>query len=234
MKILLIPNYQILVIKRGIIMKEKNSVFENLFGINVGDHIEKKNGLSYISWPYAWAEIKKKYPDASYEVELFGENKLPYVYDENTGYMVFTSVTINGLTHKMWLPVMDNSNKAMKSKPYTYGSKFKKNITVEAATMFDINKAIMRCLVKNISMFGLGLYIYAGEDLPEIESEKISDSNVKSLKKVIESFENSDKLLKNILKNYGIKDLQELNAAQYSEILQKINDWESAKNTSPK
>ncbi len=210
-------------------MKEKNSVFENLFNVYVGEHIEKKNGLSYISWPYAWAEIKKKYPDANYEVKLFGENQLPYIYDDNTGYMVFTSVTINNLTHDMWLPVMDNSNKAMKSRPYTYDSKFKKNIVVEAASMFDINKAIMRCLVKNISMFGLGLYIYAGEDLPEIALEKIPDSNIKSLKRIIENFENSDKLLKNILKNYNIKRLEELNPKQYSEILQKISDWKGSK-----
>lgn len=98
---------------------------------------------------------------------MFGENKLPYVYDENTGYMVFTNVTINNLTHTMWLPVMDSANKAMKSERYTYDTKYKKGIPVEAATMFDVNKTIMRCLVKNLAMFGLGLYIYAGEDLPE-------------------------------------------------------------------
>lgn len=210
-------------------MREKGSVFDNLFSVNVGDHIEKKNGLSYISWPYAWAEIKKRYPDASYEVKLFGENQLPYVYDEDTGYMVFTSVTINDLTHEMWLPVMDNANKAMKSKPYTYDSKYKKNTVVEAASMFDINKAIMRCLVKNISMFGLGLYIYAGEDLPEIEFEKISAGDAKNLKKVIKGFENSEKLLKNILYNYRVKDLEELNPKQYTEILQKLSDWSNSK-----
>lgn len=210
-------------------MKGKNSVFENLFNINVGDHIEKKNGLSYISWPYAWAEIKKKYPEAYYEVKLFGENQLPYVYDKDTGYMVFTSVTINGLTHEMWLPVMDNANKAMKSKPYTYDSKYKKNIVVEAASMFDINKAIMRCLVKNISMFGLGLYIYAGEDLPEVESEKISNSDVKNLNKVINGFENSEKLLKNILSSYKVDKLESLNPRQYLEILQKLSNWAGSK-----
>ncbi len=210
-------------------MKGKNSIFENLFNINVGEHIEKKNGLSYISWPYAWAEIKKKYPDASYNVKLFGENQLPYVYDKDTGYMVFTSVTINDLTHEMWLPVMDNANKAMKSKTYTYDSKYRKNNVVEAATMFDINKAIMRCLVKNISMFGLGLYIYAGEDLPEIESEKISVIDAKNLKKVIDGFENAEKLLKNILNNYKVKNLEGLNPKQYAEVLQKLSDWSSSK-----
>lgn len=210
-------------------MKGKNSVFENFFGINVGEHIEKKNNLSYISWPYAWAEVKKRYPDAHYEVKLFGENQLPYVYDENTGYMVFTSVTINELMHEMWLPVMDNANKAMKAKPYFYENKYKKKIVVEAATMFDINKAIMRCLVKNISMFGLGLYIYAGEDLPEMEFEKISSNEANHLKRVIGNFEHADRLLQNILKNYGVESLKNLNTKQYAEILQKLNDWEGTK-----
>ena len=208
-------------------MNKKNSIFETLFSINVGNHIEKKNGLSYLSWPYAWAEVKKRFPDATYSVKLFGENNLPYVYDENTGYMVFTNVTINNLTHDMWLPVMDNFNKSMKSVKYTYSSNYRKNACVEAASMFDINKAIMRCLVKNLAMFGLGLYIYSGEDLPENESEKISNLHVKSLKKLIENFENSDRLLENILKNYSVDKLESISEKQYLEILQKLNEWES-------
>ena len=146
------------------------TVFENLFKVNVNGQVEKKNGLNYLSWVFAWAEVKKRYPEATYEVKQFGENQLPYVYDENTGYMVFTTVTIKGLTHEMWLPVMDGANKAMKNKPYTYDTRYKKGVVVEAATMFDINKTIMRCLAKNLAMFGLGLYIYAGEDLPEAEA----------------------------------------------------------------
>ena len=208
-------------------MNKKNSIFETLFSINVGNHIEKKNGLSYLSWPYAWAEVKKRFPDATYSVKLFGENNLPYVYDENTGYMVFTNVTINNLTHDMWLTVMDNFNKSMKSVKYTYSSNYRKNACVEAASMFDINKAIMRCLVKNLAMFGLGLYIYSGEDLPENESEKISNLHVKSLKKLIENFENSDRLLENILKNYSVDKLENISEKQYLEILQKLNEWES-------
>lgn len=160
--------------------------FKTLYSIDCSEKVEKKsNGsveLSYLSWCYAWAEVKKLYPNANYDILKFGENKLPYVYDEKTGYMVFTRVEIEGVEHEMWLPVMDSANKAMKSEPYTY--KVKKwnadekkygyvEKTVESATMFDINKTIMRCLTKNLAMFGLGLYIYAGEDLPEnIEDEK--------------------------------------------------------------
>lgn len=144
--------------------------FEKLYQINVNDKTETKNGLTYLSWAWAWAEFKKVHPDATYDVKLF-ENGLPYAYDPNTGYMVYTTVTVDGLTHGMWLPVMDGNNKAMKDKPYTFKTKYKE-ITVQAATMFDINKTIMRCLTKNLAMFGLGLYIYAGEDLPDVEEEQ--------------------------------------------------------------
>lgn len=148
-------------------------VFETLNSINVNDKTEvKDNGitkLTYLSWAWAWAEVKKKYPDAQYEIKKF-ENNLPYVFDEKTGYMVFTTVTIGGLTYEMWLPVMDGNNKAMKSEEYDYTTKYGTK-TVEKATMFDINKTIMRCLTKNLGMFGLGLYIYAGEDLPEVEQD---------------------------------------------------------------
>ena len=98
-------------------------MFEELWKINVNDKIEKKkNGnveLSYLSWSYAVAEFTKKCPNFTYEIKKF-ENGLPYVYDENTGYMVFTSITVDNLTKEMWLPVMDGANKAMKKERYTY------------------------------------------------------------------------------------------------------------------
>ena len=152
-------------------------VFKTLNAINVNDHTEKKKSggadLTYLSWPYAWAEVKKLFPDAHYEIEKF--NGLPYVFDPETGYMVYTTVTIDGITHEMWLPVMDGANKAMKNKPYKYVTGFgqyAKEKTCEAASMFDVNKTIMRCLVKNLAMFGLGLYIYAGEDLPDAADDE--------------------------------------------------------------
>lgn len=175
---------------------DEKSVFDTLFAVNVNGHTEKKKSgnteLTYLSWPFAWAEVKKTYPEATYEV-VKQDNGLPYTFDENTGYMVNTRVTIEGVTHEMWLPVMDGANKAMKAEEYTYlvknpNFRYAKKCDdgvyrdsygreqpqyiekhVDAATMFDVNKAIMRCLVKNLAMFGLGLYIYAGEDLPEIE-----------------------------------------------------------------
>jgi len=145
--------------------------FIELNNIDCSTKIEQKNGLSYLSWAWAWGELKKKHPNATYVIKKFGENNLPYVYDEKTGYMVFTEMTIENITHEMWLPVMDGANKAMKQQAYEYKTKYGVK-TCEAADMFDINKTIMRCLVKNIAMFGLGLYIYAGEDLPESEKTK--------------------------------------------------------------
>jgi len=145
--------------------------------LDVSSKVEKKQNLSYLTWSWAWDKVLSNCPNATYEV-VKQENGLPYVYDQNTGYMVFTKVTIEGLTREMWLPVMNNSNQAMKATTYkAYGR------DVSPATMFDVNKTIMRCLVKNLAMFGLGLYIYAGEDLPEElpkEPEKLSEERFNS------------------------------------------------------
>jgi DNA-directed RNA polymerase subunit RPC12/RpoP len=145
--------------------KEIREKFQELYSLNVNEYVEKKQNLSYLSWSYAWAEFKKIYPDATYEVKKDDDGRC-YFGDPQIGYMVYTSVTAGGLTYEMWLPVMDNNNKSMKLNAYTYDTRGGGR-TVEAVTTFDINKAVMRCLVKNLAMFGLGLYIYAGEDLPE-------------------------------------------------------------------
>ena len=143
-------------------MEKNKSVFERLSSINVNEHVEKKSNLTYLSWAWAWTATKTECPDATYKI---GETE----YDEALGFMCHTSVTIEGETLEMWLPVMDGANKSMKKTSYSYSSRYGDK-TVEAATTFDINKTIMRCLVKNLAMFGLGIYIYAGEDLPEGES----------------------------------------------------------------
>lgn len=155
---------------------KQKSVFATLNSINVNEHTEvKDNGqakLTYLSWVWAWQQVKGLFPDANYEVKHWDGR--PFLYDESLGYMVETSVTINNETMVMWLPVMDSKNKAMKNAPYEYATKYGKK-TVEPATMFDINTTIMRCLVKNLAMFGLGLYIYAGEDLPNDEKRQQED-----------------------------------------------------------
>lgn len=157
-------------------MAEKKTVFERLSAINVNEHVEQKDGLTYLSWAWAWSEVKKACPDATYKI-------LPTDYDEVLGFMCHTTVTIEDETLEMWLPVMDGKNKSMKKAPYKYSTKYGDK-TVEAATTFDINKTIMRCLVKNLAMFGLGIYIYAGEDLPESEAMAKSETKPEIAKSV--------------------------------------------------
>ena len=217
------------------------SAFENLMAVNVNGHTEqKKTGnatLTYLSWPFAWAEVKKRFPDASYEIEKF--DGLPYVYDPLTGYMVYTRVTIEGITHEMWLPVMDGANKAMKAEPYKYVTGFgqyQKEKVCEAATMFDVNKTIMRCLVKNLAMFGLGLYIYAGEDLPietkeekearedeqksaEIAAEPIGETRAAAL---LSELTSKNVNVQKLCKMYQVNDLCELTEGQMRDIVVKL------------
>lgn len=144
-------------------MKEQKTTWDILSNIDCSEHTEKKNGLTYLSWAWAWGITKKNFPTANYEITMW-DNK-PYLFDADLGYLIQTTVSIDGEKITMQLPVMDGANKAQKNVEYTYQTKSGEK-TVNAATMFDINTAIMRCLVKNLAMFGLGHYIYAGEDLP--------------------------------------------------------------------
>ncbi len=151
--------------------EKKDTLFDRLQKINVNEHCEKKRGsdgkeLTYLSWCWAWQVFKRECPDATYKIYRDPVTNLPYSSDPVLGYMVGTSITAEGQTYEMWLPVMDSKNKAMKAEAYQYSTKYGAK-SVEQASMFDVNTAIMRCLVKNMAMFGLGLYIYAGEDLPK-------------------------------------------------------------------
>ncbi|MDT2525893.1 DUF1071 domain-containing protein [Enterococcus raffinosus] len=184
--------------------REDNQLFNLLYQIDVKEVTEKRNKLTYLSWAWAWAEVSKRAESIDYSVYKDEATKHPYIFDPKTGYMVFTTITINGVTREMWLPVMDSSNKAMKDEPYTYKVKEYKegkwtgdyiDRTCEAATMFDINKTIMRCLVKNLAMFGLGLYIFTGEDMPEDVSmlEEASDRSkklfLKTMQKIADQYD---------------------------------------------
>lgn len=133
--------------------KNEKSVFEVLNAINVNEHTEKKNGLTYLSWAWAWQEVKKHYPDATYTI-YENANGMNYHTDGRTCW-VKTGVTINGLEHIEYLPVMDFRNAS---------------IPTDKVTSFDVNKAIQRSLTKAVARHGLGLYIYAGEDLPDTKN----------------------------------------------------------------
>lgn len=187
-----------------------DKLFNELYAVNVNDYVEQKNGLTYLSWASAWAEFKKRCPDATYEIVKF--DGAPYFYDENLGYMCYTRVTANGQTHEMWLPVMDGANKAMKAHPYTYTVKSYNKViekTVQPATMFDVNKTIMRCLTKNLAMFGLGLYIYAGEDLPEQVAELMTAEHLAELNDLCGKV-HVDNIAGKVAQRYKAKDLQSM------------------------
>ena len=209
-----------------------SDAFKTLNAINVNENTEKKNGLTYLSWAWAWAELKKVYPDAIYHIMRFDGK--PYLYDENLGYMVMTEMTVDGITHEMWLPVMDGANKAMKDKPYTVQTKYKE-ITVQPATMFDINTAIMRCLTKNIAMFGLGLYIYAGEDLPEEEAEKaqadvkkIEDSVISEAKVqvILNRCHDYNVAVSQVCERFGIKSISDMTELMFMRALKMFDSTE--------
>jgi len=136
-----------------------------LLAMNVNHLTEKKNNLTYLSWAKAWEIIITEYPDATYTIKK-NPNGTPEFGSAKFGYMVYTDVTIEGITREMWLFVMNGANKSLKDEPYQYKDRYGKVKDVEAINMFDINKTVMRCLVKNLAMFGLALYVFSGEDLP--------------------------------------------------------------------
>lgn len=133
----------------------EKSIFATLNAIDCNQHVEKKNGLTYLSWAWAWQIAKQNYPDAQYTIY---ENAQGWNYhtDGRTAW-VKTGVTISGLEHIEYLPVMDSRNRS---------------IPVDAVTSFDVNKAIQRSLTKALARHGLGLYIYAGEDLPDAADDE--------------------------------------------------------------
>ena len=231
--------------------------FEEVYAINVNDKTETKDGLTYLSWAWAWAEFKKLYPDASYDIER-DECGRCYFGDPDIGYMVYTAVLADGIRHTMWLPVLDGAGNAMKREPYTYevknknfkyatrdkqdgkyydkyGNEQTEFITkkVAAMTMFDVNKTIMRCLTKNLAMFGLGLYIYAGEDLPEGEDgnegsrgETNDENKPKPTPKTQDKAKDGERITKaEMVEKYGVKNVEQMIAWLENKMGVRFKDW---------
>ena len=134
---------------------KKKSVFETLNAINVNGRTETKNGLTYLSWAWAWATAKENYPEATYTIYEDADGVF-YHRDHNSAW-VKTGVTIEGIEHIEYLPVMDFRNNS---------------IELVKIKSTDVNKAIQRSLTKALARHGLGLYVYAGEDLPSAEKEQ--------------------------------------------------------------
>jgi len=153
---------------------------ENLLKTNVNDHVEKKNNLSYLSWAWAWAEALKADQKATFKVEMFGDKCF---MDINGTAMVWVTVTIFDKPMTCQLPVMDYKNKAIPN-----------------PDAFAVNTAIMRCMTKALSLHGLGLYIYAGEDLPEKEQLAVKQISEQDLNLALNSVAHAQTLddLKNV------------------------------------
>ena len=206
-----------------------DNYFNDLYAVNVNGHTEKKNGLTYLSWAWAWGEIKKKHPDATYTVY---ENADGWNYhtDGRTCW-VKTGVTVNGIEHIEYLPVMDYKNKS---------------ISTENVTSFDVNKAIQRSLTKACARHGLGLYIYAGEDLPEEEANEKQDAsrNIKNIavKGVISELAKArgksdgeilNALMGQISKPEGTT-IESLENNELTDAMRILNDWRLKINASKK
>ena len=197
-----------------------DNYFNDLYAVNVNGHTEKKNNLTYLSWAWAWGEIKKRHPDATYTVY---ENADGWNYhtDGRTCW-VKTGVTVNGIEHIEYLPVMDYKNKS---------------ISTENVTSFDVNKAIQRSLTKACARHGLVLYIYAGEDLPEEEAAEKQDAS-RNAKNIA-----ANNIISGLAKARGKSDAEILNALmrqiskpegttieslEYDDLMDAIkilNDW---------
>ena len=176
---------------------KKKNYFEMLNSINVSDKTEQKNGLTYLSWAWAWGEVKKLYPDANYKI-YETETGCIYWTDGKTTW-VKTGVTINNIEHIEYLPVMDYKNKS---------------ILIENITSFDVNKAIQRSLTKAVARHGLGLYIYAGEDFPEDNKKELE-----ALKEKIKSYPNALEIMQKVGKK--LSECSEDELKKIIEILEK-------------
>jgi hypothetical protein len=144
------------------------STFNELMKVNVNDKTDKKGKFTYLSWAFAWGELKKVAPDAKVTVYHDETNNKPYFGLGDSGVLVKVGVEVDGTEHVSYLPCMDFKNKA---------------IPESEVDAMDINKAIQRATVKAIGLHGLGLYIYAGEDLPEDSEDKPAAK--KATKKVV-------------------------------------------------
>ena len=199
------------------------SSFETLNAINVNGHTEKKGNLTYLSWAWAWAEVKKNFPDAIYTIY---ENASGWNYhtDGRTCW-VKTGVTIDGIEHVEYLPVMDMRNKS---------------IPAEQVTSFDVNKAIQRSLTKACARHGLGLYIYAGEDLPEEEAKAEKEEIAANAAKAYEAQLNicyayindlglEPERVSRILDAYCVNSFEEMTGDQLADCIRRLEKTKGVK-----
>jgi len=178
---------------------KKLSVFDTLNEIDVGKWIEKKGNLSYLSWANAYAEVKKHYPLMQYKTY---ENDLQFNYftDGHTGW-VKVSTTIEELEHIEYLPIMDYKNKS---------------IPKDQITSMNVNTAIQRALTKSLARHGLGLYIYAGEDLPQVVSQAQAEQ-------IEELMSETKTELPEFLAYFRVQEIKELSSANAISAIAMLN-----------
>lgn len=185
-----------------------SNYFTELAKINVSDHVEKKGKFSYLSWTFAVNELRKRHPDALWEVERFDGK--PFMQTE-LGYFVEVSVTVNGIKLSQIHPVLDNRNKPL-----------------EKPSPFDINTSIQRCLVKAIALHGLGLYIYSGEDLPT-ERDPITSEQVGTIKnKALEFAKLRNGTEQDVYRGLnlnGLNGVKELDKDAANVVIDKLEAW---------
>ena len=208
--------------------------FARLSAINVNEHVEKKGGFAYLSWPFAVAQLRLIDPTATWEVRRF--DGLPYLLTD-AGVFVEVAVTVQGVNLSQIHPVLDSRNRP-----------------ILAPTAFDINTSIQRCLVKAIALHGLGLYIYAGEDLPQIGTEPaandaavepvppeptpaplpkptvvagkvITPTQQKTIRKLAEEVGVE---LARVLEYFGVQDLAQIAAADYLRVVRSLEKRRAA------
>ena len=171
-------------------------IWQKLSAIDCSAHVEKKNSMNYLSWAWAWATLMEHYPEAQYSFDA------PQVFPDQT-QMVFCTVNIGECSRRMWLPVMDHRNKA-----------------IQNPDAFATNTAMMRCLVKCLALYGLGHYIYAGEDLPQAELERlyspITEDQSKELNALIASLD-GDIDMPAFLKFFGISVISNLKQSDFQK-----------------
>jgi hypothetical protein len=185
-------------------LNTSKEVFEKLNRVDIKPFVKQKNGLSYISWAVAWRMIIELFPDATYEFVNY--DGVPFKMTPY-GAFVSTTMTIGGVTRPMTLPVLDGANKSLKDKAYEYTTKHGSKSVAEI-TAFDINKAQMRCLVKNASVFGLGIDLYIGYDLPDDLHLEDRIDNVQEIKKLLKEkgWRESDFLAQNQIRSLSSLD----------------------------
>lgn len=191
--------------------------FAELNGINVSDKTEKKNGLTYLSWAWAWGELKKRYPLSFYTV-YENSDGWNYFTDGKTCWVKTGVTVVDGdmsVEHIEYLPVMDFKNKS---------------ISADAVTSFDVNKTIQRSLTKAVARHGLGLYVYAGEDLPEDEKKETTIAKTEATAEMKNMFQDVCKSLGQdpaaVIKQAGWSKgpVLEEHIAKANQILKKISD----------